>query len=128
MKKCKVRCQEQYIKSHIPHLLSNILVATFQPSKFGSRRISREVTPRLYSHSTLHGNEGPIWSISVAAMYSECKGLCTLARSATQSQSGAVSRPRTVTCNKWDKMQVHTLTRSNQILSDCVRSDVPGRI
>ncbi len=28
---------------------------------------------RLYSHSILRGNTGPIWSISVAAVYSECK-------------------------------------------------------
>ncbi len=34
---------------------------------------SEKVTPRLYSHSILHGNKGSIWSISVAAMYSECK-------------------------------------------------------
>ncbi len=53
--------------------------------------------------------------------------LCTLARSATRLRSGAVSRPRVVRCNAWDKMQVHTLTRSNQ-MSDCVRSDASGRI
>ncbi len=31
------------------------------------------------------------------------------------------SQDHVVTCNTWDKMQVHTLTRSNQMLSDCVR-------
>ncbi len=30
-----------------------------------------KVTSKLYSRSILHGNEGPIWSISVAAVYSE---------------------------------------------------------
>ncbi len=34
-----------------------------------------KVTPMLYSHSILHGNKGPIWSISVAATYSECKAM-----------------------------------------------------
>ncbi len=29
---------------------------------------TEEVTPRLYSHSILHANKGPIWSISVAAV------------------------------------------------------------
>ncbi len=34
---------------------------------------TEKVTPRFYSHLIIHGNKGPIWSISVAAMYSECK-------------------------------------------------------
>ncbi len=46
------------------------------------------------------------------------KGLCTMAQSATRLWSGMVSRPRAVRCNTWDKMQVHTLTQSNQMLSD----------
>ncbi len=35
---------------------------------------TKKFTPSLYSHSILHGNNGPIWSISVATMYSEHKG------------------------------------------------------
>ncbi len=34
---------------------------------------TEKVTSMLFSHSILHGNKGPIWFISVAAMYSECK-------------------------------------------------------
>ncbi len=34
---------------------------------------TEKVIPRLYSHSIVHGNKGPIWSNSVAAMYSESK-------------------------------------------------------
>ncbi len=47
------------------------------------------------------------------------KGLCILARSVTmsrsamRSRSGAVSRRRVIRCNKCDKMQLHTLMRSN---------------
>ncbi len=46
---------------------------------------TEEVISRVYSHSILCGNKGPIWSISIAAMYSECK--------VTQKQ---VSRPQKV--------------------------------
>ncbi len=34
---------------------------------------TEKVTPSLYLCSILHNNKGPIWSISVAAMYSGCK-------------------------------------------------------
>ncbi len=33
------------------------------------------VTPMLSSHSILPGKKGPIWSISISAMYSECKAM-----------------------------------------------------
>ncbi len=34
---------------------------------------TEKVTPRLYLSLILHGNKGPIWSIFVAVVYSECK-------------------------------------------------------
>ncbi len=57
-----------------------------------------------------------------------CKGLCTLARSATQSQSGVVSIPCAVRCNTWKINASNTLMRSNQMLFDCVQSTAPGHI
>ncbi len=39
---------------------------------------TEKITPRLYSRSILYGNKGPIWSISVAAMYSERKAASAL--------------------------------------------------
>ncbi len=36
---------------------------------------TEKVTPRVYRRSILRGNKGPVWSISVAAVYSERKFL-----------------------------------------------------
>ncbi len=53
------------------------------------------------------------------------KGLCTLARSAMQSWSQDRAQSDVI---HGKYMQVHTLTQSNQMLSDCVRSDALGQI